>query len=190
MAQNNPSKTGSSKSRGSQYALKMMCAKTPSFFSSPPMAMLCEVDDQSGWLSFTPCQACLDSRSTWVRLIRRRSCSTSRKTRRSISNLTNRRHVRVLRKQIPVEPARLIVLAIGVVVATLTAPHLVTHEEHRHAHRKHTCHEEVLNLPVAQFLYRRIVRRAFKAAVPASILLASIVVVFAVFFVVLVIVSG
>ena len=40
--------TGSSKSRGSQYALKMMCANTRSLFNSPPITMLCEKDDQSG----------------------------------------------------------------------------------------------------------------------------------------------
>src|SRR5271165_6545068 len=42
-------------------------------------------------LSFTPCQACFTSRGTWPRLTRRRSCSTSRITRSSISNFTNRR---------------------------------------------------------------------------------------------------
>jgi hypothetical protein len=39
---------GSSKSRGSQYAFRMMCANTPSYFSFPPIAMLCEKGDQSG----------------------------------------------------------------------------------------------------------------------------------------------
>ena len=39
---------GSSNSRGSQYALKMMCTDIPSLFSSPLIATLCENGDQSG----------------------------------------------------------------------------------------------------------------------------------------------
>ena len=41
-------------------------------------------------------------------------------------------HIGVLRHQGPVEPARLVVLAVGVVVAALGAPHFVAHENHRH----------------------------------------------------------
>lgn len=43
-----PVSAGSSKSRASQYAFSMTCTKTPSLFSCPPIAMLCEDRDQSG----------------------------------------------------------------------------------------------------------------------------------------------
>ena len=42
----------------------------------------------------------------------------------------------VLRQARPVEPTDVVVLAIGIVVAPLRAPHLVAHQEHGHADRQ------------------------------------------------------
>src|SRR5256885_4527452 len=52
---------------------------------------------------------------------------------------------RSLREQRPVEPADLVVLTIGVVVAALSAPHLVAHEHHGHPRGEHRHGEEVLD---------------------------------------------
>ena len=92
-------------------------------------------------------------------------------------------------QQVPVEPARIIVLAVGVIVAALTAPHLITHNKHGHTHRTTCGCEEVLHLPVAKALNCGIVRRTFEAAVPASVVVTSIAVVFAILFVVLVVIG-
>src|SRR5208283_3081427 len=76
-------------------------------------------------------------------------------------------------QQIPVEPTRITVLAVSVIVAALTTSHLVAHYKHGHTNRKEGGGEKVLYLPVAQPLYFGIVRRALDAAVPASVLLAA-----------------
>ena len=89
----------------------------------------------------------------------------------------------------PVEPACFVILAIGVVVSTLCSPHFVTHEHHRHAHRKHGYGQKVLHLPIPEFLHAGIIGGTFNAAVPASVVVGPVAVVFAVCFVVLVIVG-
>ncbi len=48
-------------------------------------------------------------------------------------------HAGMLSKQTPVEPTGLVVLAIGIVVAMLRAPHLVAHQYHGQPQREH-CH--------------------------------------------------
>src|SRR5271157_2451714 len=97
--------------------------------------------------------------------------------------------VGVFGQQIPVEPTRIVVLAVGVIVAALTTLHLVAHNKHGHTHRKHGGGEKVLYLPVAQPFYCGIVRWTFEAAIPASVVLAAVAVVFTIFFVVLVIIG-
>ena len=91
--------------------------------------------------------------------------------------------------QVPVEPCRIAVLAIRVVVPVLTAPHLIAHCEHWHSGRQHDGGKEVLHLPIAKPLDSWIVRRTFDTAVPASVLVRSIAVAIAVFFIVLVVVG-
>ena len=43
----------------------------------------------------------------------------------------------MLREEPPIEPAGFIILTIGIVVSELRPPHLIAHENHRHARRKH-----------------------------------------------------
>ena len=43
------------------------------------------------------------------------------------------KNIGVLFQEAPVEPADFVVLAVGVVIALLGAPHLVAHQQHRHA---------------------------------------------------------
>src|SRR5262245_61440053 len=74
----------------------------------------------------------------------------------------------------PIEPARLIVLDIGVIVATLASPDFVAHEDHRHADGKNSDGKKILHLPNAQLLYRRVVGWTFDAAVPAAIVICAV----------------
>src|SRR6185436_2932093 len=85
----------------------------------------------------------------------------------------------------PVEPARFIVLGIGIVVAALASPSFVAHEDHRHANGKDGDGEEILHLPMAQLLYGRIVGRTFDAAIPTAIVIRAVSVVLAIGFIVL-----
>jgi hypothetical protein len=88
----------------------------------------------------------------------------------------------------PVEPAELVVLAVGVVVAALRAAHLVAHEQHRHALREKQRREQVALLPLAELQDLRIVGLAFGAAVPRAVVALAVAVLFAVHLVVLLVV--
>src|SRR5437763_2730039 len=96
--------------------------------------------------------------------------------------------VSMLCKQRPIEPAGFVVLAIGVVVPKLCSPHFVTHEKHGHTDRKHRYGQKVLNLPVSELLDGRIIRWTFNTAVPVSVVVRPVAVVFAICFVVLTII--
>src|SRR5262249_35038356 len=81
---------GSSKSRGSHYAFRVMWTSILSLRSSPVDAMLCASLTKPGWSMSMPCQALFAARIISVRGSRRRSCSTSRRSRRALSRVTNR----------------------------------------------------------------------------------------------------
>ena len=89
-------------------------------------------------------------------------------------------HVGSLREQRPVEPVGLVVLTIGVVVAALCAPHLVTHEHHRHPRGQHGHGEEVLHLSRPQPVDVGIFGRPFHSTVPASVVVGAVAIVLAV----------
>ena len=90
---------------------------------------------------------------------------------------------------IPVDPADLVVLAVGVVVAALRSPELVAGGEHRRALREQQRCEEVLLLPLAQRADIGIVGRSFGAVIPTVIGVMAVAIVLAVRFVVLVVVA-
>src|SRR5581483_3858950 len=93
-------------------------------------------------------------------------------------------------RRLPVEPARLVVLAIGVVVAPLRAAELVAGEKHRHALGEKERREQVARLPCPQFENVGAVGRAFDAAVPAAVVRVAVAVLLAVGLVVLLVVAG
>src|SRR5581483_1405890 len=79
----------------------------------------------------------------------------------------------------PVDPADLVALAIGVVVAALGAPELVAREQHRRAERQQQGGEEIALLALAQLPDRRIVGRALDAAVPRPVVGMAVAIVLA-----------
>ena len=83
-------------------------------------------------------------------------------------------------EQAPVQPADLVVLAVGIVVALLAAPHLVAHQQHRRAQRQHGDGQQVAHLALAQRQHRRVGGGAFDAAVPAAVVVVAVAVAFAV----------
>src|SRR4030095_15763083 len=93
-------------------------------------------------------------------------------------------HVRMLADQCPVEPTGLVVLAVGVVVTSLSVAYLVAHQNHRHAEREHRDRQKVLPLPVSQLLHRGIIGRALHPTVPAMVVVHAVAVVFAIILVV------
>src|SRR5208337_3604578 len=90
--------------------------------------------------------------------------------------------------QSPVEPAGLIVLAICIVVSSLGTAYLVSHQKHRSADRQQCQRKEILALTVAQLLDTWIFGRAFHTAVPAQVVGHTVMVVFAIGFIVFLIV--
>src|SRR6266481_3672578 len=91
----------------------------------------------------------------------------------------------VLCKEGPVEPASFVILAIGIIVSELCAPHFVTHENHGHTRREHRGGQKVLDLAVSELFHSGIVGGTFNAAVPASVVVCAIAVVFAIRLIVL-----
>ena len=73
-----------------------------------------------------------------------------------------------LSKPVPVEPAQLIVLAVGVVVALLAVCDFITHEDHGHALADQENGHGVLHQPAAQLVDLQIICRPFNAAVPTD----------------------
>src|ERR1700685_2349127 len=89
-------------------------------------------------------------------------------------------HIRVLRDQRPIEPIRLVVMTVGIVIAMLRSPNLIAHREHRQTKRKRGDGEKVLHLTVPESFGCRIIRRTLDTTVPTSIIISAVAVVFAV----------
>src|SRR5579862_7745540 len=100
------------------------------------------------------------------------------------------KHVGVFCRQRPIKPAGLIVLAIRVVVPELSAPHFVTHQNHRQAQREDRDGQEVFHLAISKFLHSRVIGWTLNAPVVASVVVCAIAVVFTVRLVVLLIVGA
>ena len=94
----------------------------------------------------------------------------------------------ILLQIIPVEPGDLVVLTIGVIVALLRVAHLVAREYHRDTLTHHQQCDGVLHLAVAQGIDVSVVCRTFIATVPTIIMVLTITVIFAIGFVVLLVV--
>ena len=91
--------------------------------------------------------------------------------------------------EVPVEPGELVVLAVGVVVPLLAMAQLVAAQHHGHSHRQHQAGHEIALLPLAQLDDLRVVGRAFRAAVPAIVVVGAVAVFLAVGVVVLFVVA-
>src|ERR1017187_3720793 len=89
----------------------------------------------------------------------------------------------------PADPADLVVLAVGIVVAVLAVADLVAGENQRQALRQQQTGKLVLPKLTAKCCYRRIVGRAFIAAIVAVVLAGAVAVVFAIGLVVLFVVT-
>jgi hypothetical protein len=87
---------------------------------------------------------------------------------------------------VPIIPTRSVVLAIGIVVATLGAPQFVWAQQHRHTPRGQQGQEEVLDLTLSEGFHARIGRLALRAVILTEILVHPILMVLTVGFIVLV----
>src|SRR5215472_11509322 len=99
-------------------------------------------------------------------------------------------HAGMFRNQRPVEPANLVVLAIGIVVATLGATDFVAHDEHRNSQRKQSDGQENLDLSVSQVFNFGRAGWPLDTTVPATIVVGAVAVFFAVGLVVLLVVGN
>ena len=93
-------------------------------------------------------------------------------------------------EEAPVEPAHLVILAIGIVVAPLSAAHFVAHLEHRRTNRCEQDDDEVLYLAASQLLDGSVVGRPLDPAVPGQVRARAVPVAFAIRLVVLVVVGN
>ena len=93
-------------------------------------------------------------------------------------------------EEAPIEPAHLVVLAIGIAVAPLSATHFVAHLEHRRTDRCEQDYDEVLYLTAAQLLDGSVLGRPLDPAVPRQVRSRAVPVSFAIRLVVLVVVGN
>ena len=91
-------------------------------------------------------------------------------------------------EEAPIEPADLVVLAIGIAVTPLGAAHLIAHLEHRCTDRDEQNDKKVLDLTSAQLLDGSIVGSSFGPAVPGQILVEPVAVAFVIRLIVLTVV--
>src|SRR3974390_578395 len=89
-------------------------------------------------------------------------------------------HVCVGFEERPVQPAYLVVLAVGIVVAELRLTDFVSHEYHRDTQREDRDDQEVLDLAIAQSFHLGVLGWTFNAAVPAAIVVSAVAIAFAV----------
>src|SRR5262249_45829333 len=86
----------------------------------------------------------------------------------------------MLADEIPVQPTDFVVLTIGIVVAVLGTAGFVAHQQHGGAQGEQSDGQKILRLPVAEFLNGWIIAWALDAAIPASIVVGAIAVIFSV----------
>src|SRR5436305_2763119 len=95
----------------------------------------------------------------------------------------------VLVRRLPVEPGDLVVLAVGVVVPPLSAPHLVPPEQHGNALGEEEGGQKVALLAAPQVVDLRVAGGALDAAAPGAVVALAVAVVLAVGLVVLLVVG-
>ena len=91
----------------------------------------------------------------------------------------------LVRADVPVHPGDLVVLAVGVVVAVLGAPHLIARQQHRHAGGQQQGSQQVALQLATDGVDGRVVGRTLDAAVPGPVLVVPVPVALAVGLVVL-----
>ena len=85
----------------------------------------------------------------------------------------------------PVEPTDFVILAIGVVISLLGTPYFIAHRDHGHSDGEQRGRKEILHLATAHLFDFRIVRGAFDAAIPGTIVVGAVAVLLEVGFIVL-----
>src|SRR5436190_206875 len=84
------------------------------------------------------------------------------------------KYLSVLLSQMPIYPTDLVILAIGIVVASLGATDFVASLNHGNTLREHENGQKIPDLAHTKRLNVGIVRFAFNAAIPAQILIDAI----------------
>src|SRR4029453_14153251 len=95
----------------------------------------------------------------------------------------------LLLREFPVEPRQLVVLAISIIIALLTMAEFIASQKHRHALGQQQGGHEVAHLLPTQGPNARIVSRTFNATVPAIVVIGPILIILAIRFVVLLVIT-
>src|SRR5260370_2763907 len=98
-------------------------------------------------------------------------------------------YIGVLCNQRPIKPAGFVVLIPCIIVAALSAPHFVAHEEHGQSQREDGYGQKVFYLAISQPFHARIVGQTLNSPIMAFVVLNPIAVIFTVRLVVLLVVG-
>ena len=91
--------------------------------------------------------------------------------------------------RVPRNPAELVVLTVGVVVAPLSSPELISRRNHRHALGEEQGKKHVAQLPAPAAHHGEVFRWTLSAAVPAVVVVVPVAVLLPVCLIVLVVVA-
>src|SRR5438093_4048409 len=90
---------------------------------------------------------------------------------------------------IPIQPTDLIILAIRVVVSSLTTAELIARNKHGRSLRQQQGGQHISNLPPTQLNNLRIIGGPFSAAIPGAIVGIAVTVILAIRFIVLFVIA-
>ena len=91
--------------------------------------------------------------------------------------------------KIPIKPADLVVLTVGVVVSALRTADFIAATDHRHALGEQKGEQQIAFLALSYRVNVRIVGGTFNAIIPGMIIVGAVLIVFAIRFVVLFVVA-
>src|SRR5262249_50908226 len=80
--------------------------------------------------------------------------------------------------QRPIEPTKLVIMTIAVVVAMLSPADFITHKQHGHTAGKHEQAKCILHLLHPKSVHPLVFGFTFRAAIPAIVVISAVVIVF------------
>ena len=86
----------------------------------------------------------------------------------------------ILRLQVPIQPADLVILTVGVVIPLLSVANLIPGQQHGNSLRKQKGGNKVSRLLQAAGIHRRILGWTLSAAVPAPVIIGAVAIIFAI----------
>ena len=97
--------------------------------------------------------------------------------------------IEIFSYETPIQPVKITIVTIRVVVSLLCPAHFVTHQDHGNPLAEHQDGQCIFNLAVPQEVYGCVIRFTLPPAIPAEVVVASILIIFQIRLVVFLVVA-